>query len=258
MKLKKFVHKVMDDDLPTLAASLAYYSALSIAPLAVVTLVVLSYLPTSLETIVDQIRFLFGDPAAQIATRLFEQSQKPTARSLASFLSIFVSIVFASAMFVQLQASLNKIFEVKSRPIRVWFFKRIQSMGLVFIFILLLFLSAFALKVLEKYSPEFLEASVGDFLRFALLVLSPILLFKFLPETRTYWIPSCIGGLLVGVLFEVGNQFLVSYLKESAAHSAYGAMGSLLAFLLWIYYSAIILLFGAEISRYFSSTKVNR
>ncbi len=246
----------MDDDLPTLAAALAYYSALSIAPMAVITMVIISYVPSSIDEITAQIQLVFGSPAADIAKRLFAQSTNPSTRSWAGLISILISVLFASAMFAQLQVSLNRIFEVKSRPIRIWFLKRIQSMGLVFVLILFLFLGSLAIQVLQKWQSGFFVSHIHQNFRLILMMTSPILVLKMLPEKKVSWIGALLGGISTGILFEIGSRLLVKYLQVSAVASTYGAMGTLLAFLLWIYYSALILLFGAEICFYVGTRRL--
>ncbi len=237
--MRRFWSKLIDDDLPTLAAALSYYSALSLAPLAVITVVVVSYLPSSVQELIAQIQLMFGSPAADMASRIVEQSQQPSTRSWAGILSLAISLIFASAMFAQLQTSLNRIFEVKARPLRVWFVKRLFSVGLVFVFILFLFLSSILIQILNQWNVEHF--------RWVLMFLSALLALKFLPEKRANWIPAILGSLVATLGFELGNALFGIYLKATAVTSAYGATGALLAFLLWIYYTALILLFGAEV-----------
>lgn len=237
--MKAFWSKIVDDDLPTLAAALSYYSALSLAPLAVIMVVVVSYLPSSVQDLIAQIQLMFGSPAADMASRIVERSQQPSLRTWAGALSLGVSLIFASAMFAQLQTSLNRIFEVKTRPLRVWFLKRLFSVGLVFVFILFLFLSSILLQFLNAWNVEHY--------RWVLMFLSALLALRFLPEKKTHWIPAIVGSLVTTFGFELGNALFGVYLKATAVASAYGATGALLAFLLWIYYSALILLFGAEV-----------
>jgi membrane protein len=174
-----------------------------------------------------------------MASRIVERSQQPSLRTWAGAVSVGMSLIFASAMFAQLQTSFNRIFEVKTRPIRVWFVKRLFSVGLVFVFILFLFLSSILLQFLNRWNVEHY--------RWVLMFLSALLALKFLPEKQTRWVPAILGGLVTTVGFELGNALFGVYLKATAVASAYGATGALLAFLLWIYYSALILLFGAEV-----------
>ena len=253
--MRAFWLKIVDDDLPTLAAALAYYSALSVAPLAVVTVVILSYLPASVSDLTQQVQILFGQPAAEMAKNLLEQSANPSTRSWAGAFSIGVSLIFASAMFAQLQSSLNRIFQVKARPVRVWFLKRLQSVGLVFVLILSLFLGSIVLVVLKKLPNNLVPISLDDSFRLISLGLSAVLALKFLPEKKVAWAAALVAGILTGVLFEVGARLFGFYLQATAISSAYGATGTLLVFLLWIFYSALILLFGAEICYFINHRK---
>jgi membrane protein len=244
--LRHFITKILQDDLPTLAASLAYYSALSMAPLAVVTILILSYLPASVEDMIEQIQMVFGPQAAGLASQIFQQSVEPSLRSWAGVGSVLLSVVFASAMFAQLQVSLNRIFELKTQPIHRWFFKRLQTVGFVFVLILFLFLSSFVMKIFSHFSGWFSWTSEAA--RLLLTVLSPCLLLYWLPERKVSWLAALCGGVITGLLFEIGNRGFGFYLGNTAVASAYGAMGTLMIFLLWIYYSALILLFGAEVA----------
>jgi membrane protein len=248
LRLKSFVQKVIEDDLPTLAASLAFYSVLSMAPLAVMTIFVLSYLPASVEDFIQQIGLVFGPQASTLAQHLFRQSSETSLRNWAGFGSILLSLIFASAMFAQLQLSLNKIFEIKSQPIHRWILKRLQSMGLVFVLILALFLSSVAMNILVRFK-EF-ETGGIQLLRITLVILSPCLLLYWLPPKKVVFFAAAVGGVITGLLFELGSWTFTLYLERTAVASAYGAMGSLVVFLLWIYYSALILLFGAEIANH--------
>jgi len=245
--MKSFWRKVIDDDLPTLAAAMAYYCALSLAPFAVITIVVLTFLPSSLEELTAQIALVFGSPAAQMAQRLLDASTNPSSRSWVGVISILLSLVFASAMFAQLQSSLNRIFEVKPRPIRKWLLSRMLSVGLVFVLIFGLFLSSLILQIFHQAPLELF--------RIALLSLSAVLALKLLPARTVKWHAAIPAGVMTALLFEFGNVVLARYLEISALGSAYGATGTLMIFLLWIYYSALILLFGGEICYFLSYRK---
>jgi len=249
-RMKKFLVKIADDDLPTHAAALAYYCALSLAPLAVVTILVLSYLPASIDQILFQVRNLFGSPAADLAKSLFEKTAEPSTRTTAGIASVGISLIFASAAFAQLQNSFNRIFGVRSRPFKKWLSGRIQSMIWVFLFILLLFLAGFFVQILQwagvtdQGSPEDLA---GWGVKATGSILVPTLLFRYLPQGKVAWKAALLGGVLSGVGFELGARAIQIYLREAAWESAYGTTGVVVIFLLWVYYSSLVLLFCAEV-----------
>jgi len=248
--MKRFFAKLVEDDLPTLAAALAYYSVLSVAPLAVVTILALSFLPASVDQILVQVKALFGAPAADLAKTLFDRTAEPSVRTTAGIISVTTSLIFASAAFSQLQNSFNRIFEIRTRPFKKWLSGRLQSVGFVFLFILLLLLSAFFMQVLRWLGLAGQGSQidlVGWGLKAIASVLVPMLLFRFLPQGPVSWRAAIVGGLVAAVGFEIGARGMQVYLQEAAWKTAYGTTGVAVIFLLWVYYSSLVLLFSAEL-----------
>jgi len=259
--MKKFLNKLIDDDLPTLAASLAYYSVLSLAPLVVVTILVLSYLPASVDQILSQVRVLFGAPAADMAKNLFEGIEEPSTRTWAGLISVVTSLVFASAAFAQLQNSFNRIFGVRGRPFQQWLKGRLISVGLVFLFILLLFLTGVFVQVLQWMGLTH-RGSTGDWVswavKVAISILVPAMLFHFLPQGKVAWKAAILGGIASGIGFQLGTRGLQIYLQEAAWKSAYGTTGVVVIFLLWVYFSSLVFLFCAELVDFLNPQRRSR
>lgn len=252
-------------DIMTLSAALAFYTALSLAPLLVITLSLASLLgENSQAQLVDQIRGALGSEAAQSIDSIIQNSQeKPKLGSIAGIISTIVLLFTASGVFAQIQASLNTIFETeasKSAGIWGWLRKRILSMGMVitlgFLAIVSLVVSAVLAFIFSK------EGAMWQVLNFTVTTAVFSFLFaiilKYLPDTKISWKSALWGGFTTALLFAIGKLLIGLYLGKSAVGSAYGAAGSLLVLLTWVYYSGIILFTGAEITRLHTAPERSR
>jgi membrane protein len=248
-----------------MGAALAYYAVFSIAPLLVISVAVAG--------------MVFGEEAAQ--GRLvadLQQSLSPTvAQAIAETLSYAhlahtgwlatligggVLLFGAIGVFTQLQSSLNEIWGVKAKPgLGLWMAVRVRLMSFLFVGLMgaLLLASLAASTALAAVSGYLPEADLpGGFslleilhwvVSLALLTLLFALLYKLLPDVRFAWRVVWAGAAATAVLFSVGNYLISLYLGRSSVASAYGAAGSLVVLLLWVYYSSQVLLFGAELTQ---------
>ncbi len=243
-------------DLLTQSAALAFYTALSLAPLLVITLALVGLLgESSQQQLIEQIQNLLGDQAATAINAIINSSQsKPQVGNIAGIISVLVLLFSASGVFAQIQTSLNLIFEAQAKESRGawgWVRKRILSMGMV---ISLGFLAMVSLVVSTILSFLFSKSGMlWEVLNFAISlgVFAALftLLFKYLPDTKLSWKRSFSGAMVTAVLFAIGKVIIGLYLGKSAVGSSYGAAGSLIVLLSWVYYSALILFTGAEITR---------
>jgi len=244
-------------DVLTLSAALAFYTALSLAPSVVIVLSLAGFLGESSQAqLVEQIRSVMGSEAAKSLDAIIQSSQeRPQLRSVAGLVSTLILLFTASGVFAQIQASLNVIFEAssaKSSGLWSWLRKRLLSMGMVitlgFIAIVSLVMSAAVALVFTQ------EGSLWQLLIFAVSLLIFTILFaiilKYLPDRHITWRSSLIGGVTTAILFALGKVAIGLYLGRSAVGSSYGAAGSLLVLLTWVYYSGAILFTGAEITRW--------
>lgn len=247
--------KFNEHDILTLSAALAFYTALSLAPLLLITLSVVGLLgENSQAQLLGEIQAVLGNQASiAIATIIDSAHNRPKVGDLAGLVGGLILIFSASSVFAQLRFSLNKIWEIEgkrhlaiARVIR----QRLLSMGMVislgFLALVSLLVSAVLSSVLTKQGQMWEAVNlVVTLLVFSALFAS---IFKFLPDIRIPWRDAFYGGLVTAILFAVGKSVIGIYLGRSAIGSAYGAAGSLIVLLAWVYYSSIIVFMGAEIT----------
>lgn len=250
----------MEDKATKLAASLAFYTMLSIAPLLIITIKVIGWFgqgPAAQENIRGYLTSNMGEKAAQSVGPMIDSATKPGSGGVATLISVLVLLFSASGVFGELQDSLNTIWEVKPRSdrgmmgtIKDRFFSFTMVLGVIF----LLLVSLVATTVLSAISSQIGGASiiwkVVNFI-VSLVVVSGLfaLIFRYIPDAKVRWRDVLVGGSLTAVLFTIGKALLGWYLGQGATTSVYGAAGSLVAMLLWVYYSSQILFFGAEFTQ---------
>ncbi len=266
--LKETFQEWQDDKCARLAAALAYYTVFSLAPLLIIVIAIVGAIfgeQAARGEIVEQIGDLVGREGAEFIQTAIENADRPDANGgLASLVSIVIILFGASGVFTQLQDSLNTIWEVKPKEgqgVKGLVQKRLLSFGAVFGigFLLLLSLLASAiLSAVSAYLSDLLPAVgslwylVNFLLSFGIITLLFAMIYKFLPDVRIQWSDVWIGAAITAFLFVIGNYLLGLYLSTGALGSAYGAAGSLIVLLAWIYYSAQILFFGAEFTHVYT------
>jgi membrane protein len=249
-----------------LSASVAMYSILSLSPLLVITIKILSTLftPDFAATQVDQqLQYLVGPTTANAIADMVAEAARPGSGIVATVISTVLLLFTASAVFAELQDALNTVWSVKARPNYKWQWwlmikNRLLSMGMIFVIAFLLLVSQFittALAFLTEHATgeEGSLAYLVDFTASSLVItLLFACIFRFLPDVKMNWQDVVIGALLTAVLFKLGQYLLTIYFRFAATASAYGAAGSFVAVLLWVYYSCWILFFGAEFTKVFA------
>ena len=261
-KISKAVTFFTRHDITTFAAAISFYTSLSLAPLLVITLASVNLIsPTYQNQFLAQVQNLLGHQAADaIALILQSANSKPQLGTLAGILGIFALLFSASGVFTQLQSSLNVIFESPvqtSSEVSNWIRNRLLSIGMVLSIGFLSMVSLLVSAVLsflftQKGSYWSVANEVATLAIFALLF---SFLFKYLPDSHLDWKRALKGGLITALLFTVGKSLIGIYLGRSAVGSAYGAAGSLVVLLAWVYYSAIIFLTGAELTNTFKKSE---
>ena len=265
--VREAVHDFVEDGCPTMAASLSYYTVLSLPPVLVLVLLILGAVmdPEDVRgALEEQIRTVMGPVGADEVRKVIRNAERPGAgRPLASLLGIGALVFGATGAFAQLQAALNRAWEVEPDPaqggIRNFVRKRLLSFGMIlaigFLLLVSLLLSAALSAVgglvagrMAGFSGTFLQLmnSVVSFLVITLLFAA---IYKILPDARIAWRDTWVGAAATTLLFVLGKYFLGLYLGRSSPGDAYGAAGSLAVLLVWIYYSSMILLFGAELTQ---------
>jgi membrane protein len=250
------------DNCLRLAASLAYYTALSLAPLLLLLVGVVGLVldrqqvATQLAT---QLEGLMGQAGRELVTSILTTTS-PQGSLLATVIGLGTLFIGATAVFGELQATMNLIWEVQPAPtsgvwagIWAWLRERIFSLAIVFALAFLLLVSlvisaALAGAAALFQGPE--QAVLSHVLEIAvsLLVLTFVfaLFYKYVPDAEIGWRDVWLGGLITAVLFTLGKTAIGFYLGQASVGSAYGAAGSMVVLLVWVYYSALIMFFGAE------------
>jgi membrane protein len=257
-----------NDKVPQLGAALAYYSVFSLAPLLLIAIGIagLVFGPQAAQGgIVREIRTVFGDAAGGAIEDLLRNSHEQGHSRSAALAGLSVLLFGASGVFIQLQDALNTIWKVQAKPDRGWLNiirDRFLSFGVVLATGFLLFVSLIASAALTAlshfFSTEALPGGVGlwqginGLLSFALITVLFAFIFKILPDVRIAWRDVWLGAAVTALLFSVGKYLIGLYLGQSSVSSAFGAAGSLVILLLWVYYTAQILLFGAEFIRVYT------
>jgi len=241
------------DDVLTLAGALTFSTLLSFAPLMLLALWATTAIgPGAQEALLAQLAALAGDDARVAAQAVIDSaSKRPAAGSVAGAAGIVVALGGATAVFIQLQTSLNRIWQVPAKPTGAvwgWLRRRVLSIGLLvslafFLSISLLVSAALALTLTGTgIIWEIVNEAIGTAV-FAGLFAG---LFRYLPDARLPWRHALGGGLVTAILFVVGKLLIGLYLAHSSVGGAYGAAGSLVVLLVWVYYASAIFLFGAE------------
>jgi membrane protein len=253
-----------DDDCTRLGASLAYYTLFAIAPVLLVATAIAGMVlgaEAVRHEIVGQLDHLVGREGALAVQSLLEGASKRRSGVFATVVGAIAFLVAATGAFLELQVALNTIWRVKPNPgtnVRAFLIDRLRSFGLVVAigFLLLVSLSVTAaLAALNAWLFDLSPAmpllwKTGSAL-VSLAVTTGLfaLLFRFLPDVRLRWRDVMTGAAVTAVLFTIGQQVIGLYLGQSDIASSYGAAGSMMILLLWVYYSCQILLFGAEFTR---------
>ncbi len=272
--LKQSVEDFTDDDCPTMAAALSYYTIFSLPPLLVLILLLLGAVLDQRDVqnaLEGQIGNLMGPAGREQVTTILSQSHLPGSKGiLATALGVGALLLGGTGAFGQLQAALNRAWEVKPDPaqggLRSFLLKRVFSFGMVlgvaFLLLVSLVLSA-ALTVLGDALggalPGGISETVGQLLNFvvsfAVITLLFATIFKVLPDATAAWRDIWPGAAVTALLFTVGKFLIGFYLGRSNPGEAFGAAGSLAVMLVWIYYSSMIILFGAEFTRVWAERK---
>lgn len=260
----KAIGAFIEDRALTHSAAIAFYTVLSMAPILLLLIWISSALgPDLQERLVDSISELLGKQGADVVHLIIENADRNVdTADLAGWLSIGALLVSATAVFAQLQVALNTVWRVKPKVaglgIWAWLRKRLLSLGLIMSFGFLLLVSLVVSSALSALINHFSGKLPGTELLWRLTdIVVPFLvylamfmaLFRYIPDAQLRWRHVLFGGLVTASLFVLGKWLIGLYLGTSALGSAYGAAGSLILTLSWSYYSAAIVLFGAELTQ---------
>ncbi|WP_425481562.1 YihY/virulence factor BrkB family protein [Cognatilysobacter lacus] len=248
------LRRFLDADVITQAAALAFYAALAIAPLMLLLLWLTAASPAAQAAVIAQVGQLVG-PAAQSVARtvLAQAAASSDTGSVAGWWSLGLLVVGSSAVFVQLQEALNRIFRTDATALAGlwdWVQKRLLSFGLVLALVFLLVVSMTLTTLLDLAVGRFAQGKTLAATLAAMLVyaFAFAFMYHFLPDRRVRWKLAFAGGGLTAVLFMAGRAAIAWYLARLSTTSAYGGMAALVLAMLWVYYAAMILFGGAVVT----------
>ncbi len=265
--LKETFDEWSEDKAPRLAAALAYYTAFSIAPLLVIIIAVAGLAfgqEAARGQIVSQVQGAIGQESAQVLEEIIANAYQPDVGIFATIIGIVTLVLGAAGFFGQLQDALNTIWEVAPKPgqsilamIRQRFISFTMVLGIGFLLLVSLVLST-ALSAASNFvngflpQTEFIAQLINFVISFGAITLLFAMIYKILPDVEIAWRDVWVGAAMTALLFTIGRFLLSLYLGNTGTSSAYGAAGSFVVLLLWIYYSAQILLFGAEFTQVYA------
>lgn len=244
------------------SAIIAYYSIFSIPGLLVLIIAIAGYFfgkDTVNQNLIAQISETIGSDAAMQIKDVLIKSTTDISTTWGSIVGIIILLMGATGVFVELQTTLNQIWNVKTKPQNgIWLMlrSRLFSFGLILAIAFLLTISlviSTALVAISKYfivkSSQFI-LTIYNTINFIIsfLVISALfgMMFKILPDAKVQWKHVWLGSLVTGFLFTVGKMALAFYFGKAEPASIYGAAGSIILILLWVSYSSMILFYGAE------------
>ena len=272
--IRQTMRSWMADYAPSMGAALAYYTVFSMAPLLLIVISVSGMVfgeEAARGEIAFQLRSLMGDAGAKAVQDLLTSVHEPAKDAFATAVGLLVMFVGATTVFGELQDSLDRIWRVPARvQTRGWLTlirARLLSFGMILAIGFLLTVSLLAsatLKLMGRwFEPVFggwyVVVSTAEALGSFLLVAAMFaLIYKTMPRARVQWRDVWTGALFTSVLFGLGKFVIGLYLGQSGVISGYGAAGSLVMVLLWVYYSAQIFLMGAEFTWVYANTYGSR
>lgn len=260
----------LNDYAPSMGAALAYYTLFSMAPLLLIVVSVAGLVfgqDAARGEIETQLRLLMGDSGARAVQDLLVSVRKPAEGTLATVIGLGLLVLGATTVFAELQGALDRIWRVPSRQRASGWLSlvrtRLLSFGMIMAIGFLLMVSlvaSAALAVLGRWiEPSFggwywLASAVSAVGAFALISVMFALIYKVMPSVRVQWRDVWIGALFTALLFNFGKLLIGLYIGRSGVVSGFGAAGSLVVILLWLYYSAQIFLLGAEFTWVYANT----
>jgi membrane protein len=253
--LRKAISGVADDALLTRAAAIAFYSALSFAPLIVLLLWVLAALrPQWQGQLTGGLVSMLGEKAAGAITLVLQNAEsQPRLGNIAGIVGLGISLFSASVVFAQLQQSLNAIWNVEARPgkaITAWLWARARAISLLVGITFLLIVSFVVSTAIHLFVPaDSLAWSIAEKLISLLVFIAAFgAMYRVLPDADIAWADAWRGALLTTMLFIAGKYVIDLYIQHASVGGAYGPAGALVVLLTWVYYAATIVLVGAELT----------
>jgi membrane protein len=272
--LKETVFEWHADRAPRLGAALAFYTLFSLAPLLMVVIAIAALgfgRDIASAELIQQIEAFIGSEGARVIQAAIENTSRPSSGIVATLIGLGTMLFGTTIVFSELQDALNTIWKVMPRPERsmavglIW--DRFLAFSMVLGMSVLLFLSIIANAMLKAVFPVFgtMLPSLVNWLQtvnfglsLVIVMLLFVMVYKVLPDVEIAWEEVLIGAAVTAVLFMIGKYLIELYLRYSTTALVYGAAGSLVVLLLWIYYSAQIVYFGAEFTKVYAKYRGHR
>ncbi len=257
-----------EDNATRLAAALAYYTVFSIPPLLIIVLAIVGQFynqNAARDQVLAQIGGVIGNTGADFMRGVLESARKPTDTLVASILSVITLILGATGVFGALQSALNTIWDVAPKPgrglmgtIKDRFLSFTMVLGIAFLLLVSLVISTLLAALGQFLSGNAAQTTamwelVNSLVSFLIFTMMFAMIFKVIPDVQIAWRDVWLGAVVTALLFVVGKYAIGLYLGRSSIASTYGAAGSLVVILIWIYYSAQILFLGAEFTQVYAN-----
>ncbi|MDB6077830.1 MAG: ribonuclease [Akkermansiaceae bacterium] len=259
--MKKAVNGWLRHDATGLAAALSYYAAFSLAPLILIAISISAIVfgeEASRGAVQSQLSGALGAKAAELVENMVNSAGKSGANGTMAVVGFATLLISAGSVFNQLKESLNRIWEVPWKDDGgVWDFLKVRIISTAMVLgtgllMLTSLIASTAITAAFNYVGTYISGSVillqiaNPILSLAIFTVVFAAIFRILPDVSIRWKDVWSGGLLTAILFTVGKAALAAYLGREGTASTYGAAGAMMLVLLWVYYSSLILLFGAE------------
>ena len=268
--LKATFKAFTEDRALKMSAALAYYTIFALAPLIMILISLASIFygkEATQNQVFNQLNGLVGNEAAMQIQDIIKNialSQNSTFAIVVGFFTLFLG---ATGVFMEIQDSINQIWRVKAKPKKGWkkmlinrflSFSMIISLGFLLIVSLVIngLILAFSAK-LSEYFPDvtvLLVQLINASITFVVIAALFAIIFKYLPDVIISWKDIRIGALFTALLFTIGRSLIGLYIENVAPGSTYGAAGSLIVILVWVYYTSAILYFGAEFTQVYAQS----
>lgn len=263
----------VDDNAPSMGAALAYYTLFSMAPLLLIAVSVAGLVfgaEAARGEILVQLQGLLGVAGALAVQQLLESVNRPTGGVAATILGVLLMLLGATTVFAELQDALDRIWRAPARAPGGWWTllrARVLSFGLIlglgFLLVVSMLFGALLAALQKGWAPWLaqwqLTLSVVNLVTgFVWVTVVFAMIYKVMPRVRIHWSDVWLGALVTAALFSMGRALIGAYLASGALASGFGAAASLVAVMVWVYYSAQIFLLGAEFTWAFAHTAGSR
>lgn len=267
--LKTTINEWVEAEPFQLAAALSYYTLFSLAPLLLIAIGVAGFVfgrEAAQNQIVETLQGMIGQDSANAVQEMIQASNDKPKTGMFSTIIGFVALLFGAGGVVgQLQTSLNKIWEVTPKPGQgIWGFfrQRFFSFAMVLAIGFLLLVSLVVTAVLSSFTgmlssflgdATFVAHAIDILVSFGFVTLLFALIYKYVPDIEIQWRDVWVGAALTSILFTIGKYLIGLYIGTSGVNSTFGAAGSLITILVWVYYSSLIFFLGAEFTRVYAT-----